>query len=323
MKKKLLLFIALIFLVAGLFFGARFLFARAYGKEMPVALSEHAIVAPSDAGAYVYDGGKLLLVGARGETGASVTFAKPKMIAVGKDVYVADGKTLFRYNRKLEKTYETTAPEEIRTLAADRGTLYYGMKDQTVRFANGEGVALSTPGYPVRLFADKDALIVLTVEDKGKHLKSRLYLFREGKDDVSFAFLDEVMEDAAFSDGHLYIVTNRSYYHFVDARLIEKDEIMRLAGTARYGETLVYLDDTRLVRISLADGTKTATKIDEPTGLVRAEGKTLLLGKNATVLADDGTSTPAREGEVVYGGFPYKHDLYLVTPEGIYRHFQK
>lgn len=323
MKKKLFFFIALILLASGLFFGARFLFARAYGKEMPVALSQHAIVAPSDAGAFIYDGGKLLLVGARSEIETSVTFAKPKMIAVGKNLYVADGKTLVRYNHKLEKTYETTVPEEIRTLEADHGTLYYGMKDHTVRFANDEGVSLSTPGYPVRLRADKDALIVLTIEDKDAHLKSRLYLFREGKDDVSFGFLDEVMEDAAFLDGHLYIVTNRSYYHFVDARLIEKDEIMRLTGTARDANTLLYLDDTRLVKISLADGAGTTTKLDEPTGLVRAEDKTLLLGKNATVLTDDGATLPALEGETVYGGFPYEHHLYLVTPKGIYRHFQK
>ena len=323
MKKKLFNLIVLILLAAGLFFAARFLFARAYGKEMPVALSEHAIVAPSDAGAYIYDGGKLLLVDAGNEIGTSVTYAKPKMIAVGKDVYVADGKTLTGYNQKLEKIYETTTPEEIRTLATDRGTLYYGMKDQTVRFANGEGVALSTPGYPVRLRADKGALVVLTVEDKDAHLKSRLYLFREGKDDVSFGFLDEVMEDAAFLDGHLYIVTNRSYYHFLDARLIEKDEIMRLAGTARDANTLLYLDDTRLVKISLADGAGTTTKLDEPAELVRAEDKTLLLGKNATVLTDDGTTVPALEGETVYGGFPYQHHLYLVTPKGIYRHFQK
>lgn len=163
MKKKFLLFIVVVLLAAGLFFGARFLFARAFGKEMPVALSEHAIVAPSDAGAFVYDGGKLLLVDAGNDIGTSVHFAKPKMIAVGKDVYIADGKTLTMYNRKLEKTYETTAPEEIRTFTADGGTLYYGMKDQTVRFSGGEGVALSTPGYPVRLRADKDALVVLTV----------------------------------------------------------------------------------------------------------------------------------------------------------------
>lgn len=323
MKKKFLLFIVVVLLAAGLFFGARFLFARAFDKEMPVALSEHAIVAPSDAGAFVYDGGKLLLVDARNDIGTSVHFAKPKMIAVGKDVYIADGKTLTSYNRKLEKTYETTAPEEIRTLDAVGGTLYYGMKDQTVRFSGGEGVALSTPGYPVRLRADKDALVVLTVEDKDNHLKSRLYLFREGMDEVSFGFLDEVMEDAAFLDGHLYIVTNRAYYHFLDARLIEKDEIMRLTGTARDANTLLYLDDTRLVRIALADGTKTVTKIDETTGLVRAEGKTLLLGKRATVLTDDGTTVPALEGETVYGGFPYKRDLYLVTPKGIYRYFQK
>lgn len=323
MKKKFLFFIVSLFLAAGLFFGARFLFARAYGNEMPAALSEHAIVAPSDAGVYVYDDGKLRLVDAVSEVEKAVSFTDPKMIAVGKTLYVADGKTLYSYSPKLEKLSETTTPEEIRTLASHRGALYYGMKDQTVRVANGESTARSTPGYPVRLFAGDDALVVLTISDKGESLKSRLYLFRDGKDDASFGFLGEVMEDAAFSGSHLYLVTNRAYYHFTDARLVEKDEINRLAGTACTDDTLLYLDNTRLVRVSLADGSAETTHLDDVKKLVRAKDLTLLLGKRATVLADDGKILPAREDGVVYGGFSHGDDLYLVTSQGIYRYFSE
>lgn len=323
MKKKLLFFIICLLIVVGLFWGARFLFAPTYGKEMPVALSNKARVAASDAGVYVVDGEKLFLVSKNDKKVITTSFHEPIFTAVGKNLYIADGMKLYSYNPKLVLIDEITTPEEVRTFAVYDRTLYYGMKDQTVRVKDGEASSLSTPGYPVRLCKDKDALIALTLEDKNEHLKSRLYLFRDGKDDMSFGFLDEVMENAAYRNGHLYIITNRSYYHFLDARLVEKNEIMRLRSATQDDETLLYLDDTNLVRIALDDGTKTVTKINDADRIVRAKKKTLLLGKNATVLSDDGSVNPALEQKQVLDGFAFQNELYLVTPQGIYKHFQK